>query len=335
MSRSRRLQRLWRELTSHLRTKGVMLLLAGLCWFFVRTDRELEVEFTFPLVVDLSALPGRVLLNNPPREVQVRLRGKGRNLLAFALFKKGRYVLQPDAEGGAHGVSAKNLDAEGAEDLAVQSIFPSVIQVQLDELDTKQLPVRFRGSVSPADDYLLTGGPTLAPETVVVAGAKSILDTLAWVATEWLDLGNRKRDIEETLALRRPWPTLVLGRPAVTLTARIEKRSERRYSGIPLEVLGLPDSLRVAPASFALTVTGGERMLETLTPEQIHAVLDLEQLEPGDARMPCRVIVPPGYSWKDPFPERFTIASRTLAPGDSLAADSLDGAAVRTWLGLP
>lgn len=335
MSRTSRLQRLRRELTSHLRTKLVMLLLAGLCWFFVRTDRELEVEFVFPLVVDLSELPGSVLLNNPPKQVQVRMRGKGRNLLSFALFKKGRYVLRPDAEGGAHGVSAKNLEAEGAEDLAVQSIFPSVIQIQLDELDTKQLPVRFRGTVSPADDYLLTGGPTLLPDRVVVAGARSILDTLAWVATEWTDLGNRKRDVDERLELRKPWPTLSLGRPSVMLSARIERRGERRFSGIPLDVLGLPDSLVVKPGSFALTVIGGDRMLETLVPGQIQAILDLEQIDDSTRSLPCRVIVPTGFSWKDPSPARFTLSARGAWPADSLAADSLSGAAIPAWLGLP
>jgi len=323
MSRPSRLQRLHLELTGHLRTKLVMMLLAGLCWFFVRTERETEVEFTFPLQVDLTELPGMVVLSSPPREVQVRMRGKGRSLLLFALFHKGRYVLRPDPDGGAHAVSAKHLDVEGAEDLAVQSTFPSLIQVQLDELDTKTLPVRFRGAVEAAAGYRLTAGPSVEPASVTAMGARSLLDTLEWVATEWADLSNRKRDVEEQLALRRPWPGLNLARPAVTVRAAIEREAERRFAGIPLEILGLPDSLRVAPGSFALTVTGGERMLETLTPGQIHAVLDLEELEPGATRAPCRVIVPPGFSWKDPLPERFTIAPRRLAPLDSLALDSL------------
>jgi YbbR domain-containing protein len=327
MTRSR-LRRLRTELTSHLRAKLVMLLLAGLGWFFVRTDREMEVEFTFPLEVDLTNLPGRVLLNNPPREVQVRLRGKGRNLLAFALFEQGRYLLRPEAEGGAHGVSAKHLDTGDAEDLAVQAIFPAVIQVQLDELDTRQLPVRFRGTVAAAEGFVLTGGPVLEPETVVVAGARSVLDTLAYVATEWADLSNRKRDLDERLALRRPWPTLSLGRPSVSLKASIEKRVERRLSGIPLEILGSLDSLEVEPLDFSLTLIGGERQLEAMDRGQIRAVLDLAELEPGEGSLPCRVIVPAGTSWRDPQPERFRVRPRQAWPGDSLEADTLAAAVV-------
>ncbi len=311
------------HLTGHLRSKLVMLLLAGLCWFFVRTDRQMEVDFVFPLRVDLDALPGLVLLEKPPVEVHVRLRGRGRSLLAFALFGEGDYVLRPEAEGSeTHGVSTKNLRLTRSKELSVQSIFPAVIHFRLDFLGTRQLPVDFTGVLEPAEGYLLTGGPELLPAEVVVSGAQSVLDTLESVPTEPLDLRESKRDLDEEVELVLPWPTLLLARSTVRLSAQLERIGERRFTGIPLEVHNLSDTLLVTPDSFGLTVLGGERQLEALRPGDIRARLDLTRFPPGVPKLPCQVMIPPGFDWRDPEPALFDIRPARLLL-DSLVADSL------------
>ncbi len=326
-------------MTTHLRTKIMALVLAGICWFFVRTDQIMEVDFTFPLVVDMAETPDMVLLQAPPQTVDVRLRGRGRSLLWFALTSSGEYVLKPDPRNESHGVSTKNLHLRRASDLAVQSIFPSYIQLEMDYISSISLPVLLNGLVEPAEDYLLTDGPVISPERVEVSGPASILDTLKVVQTARVELLRRRRDVAEAVRLRLPWPTLRLNPESISLKARIERISQRRFTQIPLEVIGLPDSLDIQPRSFAITVIGGERQLEMIDSGDVHARVDYNKLLPGARRMPCQVLLPSGYSWRDPEPALFDLVPRgavdslRLLPADSVAVDdsTAESAADRRW----
>lgn len=315
-------QRILSELTSHLRSKLVMLVLAGLCWLLVRSSQEVEVEFDLPLFVDLSQLPGQVLVNKPPEQVHVRLRGRGSELLSFALFKEGVYHLHPDVGSGTYAVSAKHLDLEGAENLSVQSIFPAVLQLKIDELATRRLPVRFRGEVESADGYKLTSGPRIEPTSVVVMGPRSVVDTLVHINTDWTELLNRKRDLDVELKLRRPWPTVDLAGNSASLRARIEKIVERRFHSLPVQLIGGGDTLQIEPDYLALTVIGGEQELSALSADSLRAWIDVADLPPGRRASPCRILVPDGYQWKDPSPSIFRLL-RPLMVYDSLFADSL------------
>ena len=331
--------RLRKFVTTNLRTKIMALVLAGICWFFVRTDQVMEVDFTFPLVVDMDETPDMVLLEAPPKSVDVRLRGRGRSLLWFALTSSGEYILKPDPRNVSHSVSTKNLRLRRASDLAVQSIFPSFIQLEMDYISSISLPVLLDGLVEPAEDYLLTDGPVISPERVEVSGPAGILDTLKVVQTVRVERLRQRRDVSEAVSLRLPWPTLRLSPESISLKARIERISQRRFTQIPLEVLGLPDSMDIQPRSFSITVIGGERQLEMINSGDVHARVDYNKLLPGARRMPCQVLLPTGYSWRDPEPALFDLVSRSpadsliLAPADSTAVEdsTAERAADRRW----
>jgi hypothetical protein len=317
-----KLQWLFTEATGHIRSKVVMLLLAALCWFFVKTDGQMEVDFNFPLNIDMDSAPGMVLLNEPPSEVHVRLRGRGRSLLAFALFRKGSYELRPEQNSSAHGVSAKNLFLDGVQDLSVQSIYPAVIQLKLDRLDTRRIPIEYNGTVSLASGYLMTSRLDIKPVDVLVSGARSILDTLSVIQTEKVNFEREKRDLDKDVPLRLPWPTLNLARNSINLTCRIEKISERRFTGIPLEIRNMPDSLIVSPEYFALTVSGGKRQLDALQISDVKVRINLSRAITPPDKIPCQVIVPSGFNWSNPEPALFDVMMRPEW-ADSLAFDSL------------
>jgi hypothetical protein len=323
-------QRVLNEMTSHLRTKLVMLLLAALCWLLVRSSQEVEVEFDLPLWVDLSQVPGQILVNTPPREVHVRLRGKGSDLLGFALFREGVYHLRPDVGSGTYAVSAKHLDLEGAENLSVQSIFPAVLQLRLDEMATRRLPVRFRGEIEAADGFKLTSSPVLEPAEMVVMGPRSVLDTLSAISTDWTELVNRKREVDVELQLRRPWPTVEIAGGKTRIKARIEKLEERRFDDLPLEWPAAGDTLLLDPDTYSLTLIGGPSELDQMDPDSLRAQLAPRTVHPDSGWLDVLVHVPAGLAWKDLRPGRVELRPRILLP-DSLLLDSLKEGEESSW----
>ncbi len=323
-----RLNKFLAGLTSHLQVKLVLLLLAGVCWFFVHTSKEMEIEFSLPLDVQLDLPSGRTLAENPPSHVQALLKGRGRNLLVFALFGTGRCVVEGGRGGDSVPLTSKHLELEGAVDLSAIAVFPALLRLDVDRLETRRLPVRLAGSLEPAEGFVLTSDPVLEPELVKLTGPRSVLDTLSFIETEPVDLKGRKRDVAEELDLVAPAPSVLLDVTQVRLSATLQRRAERRFTGIPLRVEDLPAPLSVRPRSLDLTIVGGEEALASLEKERIVALLEGARLRPGQTQMPCRIILPPGFSWTNPEPPLFRIVGRRAQKAPATQRrDSLEGAA--------
>jgi len=322
-----RLRGLVQGLTRHVQVKLVLLLLAAVCWFFVHTSQEMEIEFDIPLVLSLDLPKRSTLVTLPPDHVQVLLRGRGRNLLVFALFGEGSCRVDGGRGGESVPLTSKHLELQGAVDLSVAGIFPAVLPLEVDRLETRRLPVRLVGDVDAAEGWVVTE-TRFTPEQVKVTGPRSVLDTLETVPTEVLDLGGRRRDARETVALTPPWPTLELDPATVELELLVDRRAERRFTGVPLEVRNLPAPLTVRPRSLSLTVVGGEKALAALDKDRIQAVLDYRRLDPGQEEAPARITLPAGFSWTDADPPRVRIQGRRPRPAGAPAAgfDSLDPA---------
>lgn len=324
-----RLNKLVAGLASHLQVKLVLLLLAAVCWFFVHTSQEMEIEFALPLELRLDLPAGRTLVENPPATVQVLLKGRGRNLLVFALFGEGRCVVEAGRGGDSVPLSSKHLELQGAVDLSVLSVFPALLRLEVDRLETRRIPVRLAGILEAAEGFVLTGDVQLTPDRVKVTGPRSVLDTLDFIETESVELAHRKRPLDEELSLVGPAPSVVVEPLLVQLRVGVERRAERRFAGIPLRVRDLPAPLSVRPRSLDLTIVGGEEQLAKLDKSQIDAVLDGGSLRPGQTQLPCRIIVPAGFSWTDPQPPLFRIVGRRAQRAPAAEhRDSLDGGAV-------
>jgi hypothetical protein len=305
-----RLRKIVASLASHLQVKLVLLLLAAVSWFFVHTSQEMEVEFALPLVVDMDLPEHRTLVVPPPAEVRVLLKGRGRNLLVFALFGEGRCVVEGGRGGGSVPLTSQLLELDGAVDLSVLSVFPALLNLDVDRLETRRLPVRLAGRLEASDGYVLTGEPRLEPDHVKVSGPRSVLDTLGQVWTEVVGLENRRRGLELDLSLVAPASQVLVEPATVRLVADVQRRAERRFTGIPLRVRNLPAPLSVRPRSLDLTIVGGEDALAALEKKDIQAVLDGARLDPDVSRAPCRIILPDGFSWTDPDPALFRISGR-------------------------
>ncbi|MDP2361475.1 MAG: YbbR-like domain-containing protein [bacterium] len=309
-----RLNKIITALTRHLQVKLVLLLLAAVSWFFVHTSEEMEIEFDLPLELQLDLAEGRTLVTRPPAEVQVLLRGKGRSLLVFALFGEGLVRVEGGRGGESVPLTSRHVELIGAVDLSVAGILPAILPLEVDRLETRRLPVRLKGRVEAGEGWVLTELPELNPGHVKVTGPRSVLDTLSQVETVLVELPARRRDVEEVVPLQRPWPSVDLEPAAVTLHAAVERRAERRFTGIPLRVLHLPAPLSVRPRQLALTVVGGEKALAAFDKDQIEAVLDFTRLAPDQREAPCRIIVPEGFSWTNPDPALFRILGKRSAP---------------------
>ena len=329
-ARPRASEFLGRRLSSNVRTKAAMLGVAFLIWLFVRLDQETTIVVPMPVQVDLSALPGKVLLYPPPEKVSVTLKGRGRSLLGYVLFHHGRYIVRPqDVNEHTHSTEVTNLDLNGRPEVAVLTISPALFTLELDNEHTRTVPITLRARVEAAEGFLLASPPVIQPREVEVRGPGKLLDTLSTIYTDAGDLTRLRKDLKVTLPLSLPFREAQLQTSNVVLSAIVDHVVEQRVDNIPLRLLHNPEGLVPSAASLSVVVQGAERTLEQLRPGEIIAVLDLSLRESPEARVPCQVWVPDGVELRQTLPERFQVHKPGHGPR-SVPADSLGGAARNT-----
>ena len=186
-------------ITENWKMKILALGCALLLWFFVMGERRLEVAYAVP--IELKNVPqGMVVTNDLPRNIDIRLSGP-RALLSDLKEKEVRISI--DLVGLKPGVTTfsrldDHLHLPGG--IQATRISPSFVDVKLERIIDKSVPLRPRLVGQLPGDYLLVAVDVL-PERVIVQGAEGEISAISEVMTERIDLGEIKGNSELTVPL--------------------------------------------------------------------------------------------------------------------------------------
>jgi len=226
------------ERKARLGLRLVSLLLAVVLWLVVTLERT---ENQSVRVVE-SALtfetPNNLILIDPPRSVTVRLRGrtedvKNLNPQMVAVLVDLRQITEP----GVFGVQLNNDNVLLPGDLEVVALEPSIIDLDLDVVESRNLPVRVELSGEPAAGAELLGFQT-QPNQVMATGPRSILSGLTSLSTAAVSLDGHALNFEEVVEMRPPNPLVTAQPSRVRVTLELQPPSlpeteggERRNRG--------------------------------------------------------------------------------------------------------
>jgi YbbR domain-containing protein len=172
---------------------------ALLLWFYVMGERRLEVAYAVP--IELKNVPqGMVVTNDLPKNIDIRLSGP-RALLADLNQKDVRISI--DLVGLKPGVTTfSRLDDHLRLPGGIQTtrISPSFVDVKLEQVIDKTVPLRARLSGQLPGGYQLSSINVL-PAEVVVQGAEGEVAAIIEVMTERIELGEITGSRELTVPL--------------------------------------------------------------------------------------------------------------------------------------
>jgi len=229
---------------------GVAYLLAVGLWFMVNMDREFTYTFKLPVV--LGELPeGQALLQTIPETVQVTVNGTGWNLMSLA---GDLPTIVLDVRRAEVDVLAAARDLIGSADaLTVVRVQPFLLNVRLDERITKRVPVESRLSIEFRNRYDQVGLTRLFPDSIDIAGAKAILDTIRSWPTKVSDIDGVREALDLTLALQDAPYIIQLSQNQVRIEADVAEYTEGE-ARIPIRVRGQPRNQDVvfSPASVVV-----------------------------------------------------------------------------------
>lgn len=179
--------------------KLISLAFAVVLWFFVMGESRMEVAHILPL--EYENLPeGLTIANEVPSSAAVRISGP--RALQMNL-SPGDISLGVDLAGLQPGVTTFRRLEESLNlpsGLKVTRISPSYVDIKLDRVRDKSVPVRVVLTGEPAPGLVVIGVKA-SPDKVIVSGAEGELKGVTEVVTEGVDLAHVEESFSQSVAL--------------------------------------------------------------------------------------------------------------------------------------
>ncbi len=266
------MQRLRALVMDNFNIKVLSLLLALLIHLVVQRDSVREASIDVPLGVANVPLD-QVFVGDLPEQVQIRVRGRWRGIREMLTDRARKLICDigkyRDGERFAfdHRWVAEQL---GAEDIEVLSVRPSAIDVRLEAVAMRKVPIdKVEKTGEPAAGFTI--GPsslTHKPRYVEVTGPASVVKGIKRVRAAPIDISGADSDLRVRTRLLR-----VAGRHIKMSVEEVEVQVKLREQQLtktlerrPVVVRGCPDGMRcvLQPAEAAVTVRGLTRAVRGL-----------------------------------------------------------------------
>ena len=219
--------------TRHIGLKLASLFLSLVVFVHVYTEQEREWALDAPLdIVGISE--DLCFVEPPPQSVEIKVRGKGKDLLKLRLSGARAVVDLADSEAGSVNRVLSGSDIFIPPDLDVtvaEVIEPKVLDVELDSRSAKMIRVVPVYSGSFEQGMELSGPPTVDPEEIRVSGARRVLAGLNYINTLPIDIDGMTSAGTVVADLDCGAMLLDLVPSAVQVTFLLEEREEDSEEG--------------------------------------------------------------------------------------------------------
>lgn len=297
-------------LFSHLTLKFVSVFIAFILWLYVVTSRDYAYTYTFP--VSLNGLSREYTLRYPlPDAVTAKIKGRGRELL-FLLRRGGRVDI--DASHFAVGSHPISLTSDNFKlyynGLAVTDIIPKKVNVVLDYIGQKSVPIRSRMVVIPEEGFIVAKPIIFTPPKAMVSGPQKALNILTEVYTVPETIRGLKLPTTTAVAIDTNIADIKFATKNVKAQIRLESISQRTFKGVRVRKRGFPSDFTgtIAPSRLDISVVGDSTSLYRLSASQIMIYVDYRQLSTeGTKRIRPIIMVPEGLRVVSIKPEYLSV----------------------------
>lgn len=318
-------KRLSSSLPSNWQLKLYMLLLAVVLWVFVVTNQVFEIVLDVPLdIVDQK--PNKVLVSEVPNTIAVRFSGLGRDLVIL------KYIQTPRVELDIHTINyfydypiqtAFVNVPPGLEAEPIAIVGTDTIEVRLEDVLERLLPVVPQVTPSPALGYMISGPVIATPDSVTVFGPQSVVRRLRRVRTDTVRFNALERTLQENVALLPLDPKVRISPSTVRVTVPIDKIAQREIERVTVEAVGVPLGREVImePSTVDVLVDGPAKRLAELNGDSVHVTVDLYNWDPARREYDLKVTTPEGIEPVGTEPEVVGVRLEQVDPSESSSTE--------------
>ncbi len=263
-------------------------------WLMIKMGGE--YAHTYIIRLEYRLPEGFAFRQKPDDKLYLTVKGSGWNLLKYQLAKKKKKTLSLKiTQTKDHTLTPSRLKTQINKslqnyNLQMESSSPEVLEIHLDSLAQKKVPLLLQAEIKPAPGFYLPRPPLLQPDSVTISGAKSLLATIVQWPTEKVKVPeNPKEDQLETsrkipIKPQAPKDSLLEISPEqLTLLIEVEPLVEKIFF-VPVKALHVPnlqDSLDIFPPHVQIKAVVGASHLDSLEAGDFEVIADFAQIQPG------------------------------------------------------
>lgn len=272
---------------------------ATIFWFFSALGKDYNYRIKYPiqLVFDRDSL---IMIKSPSKYLDLEVSGGGWDLFRqnfwFGSDPILFYMDAPTEKTFFTREDISSIISEQLEEFEINIIHNDTISFDIDRRSSKKVALKLDSmSINMEDDYRITSAISISPDSTLISGPESFIDTLkdTWI----FSLGYQEIDnsFDRFVPLGLPDKYEINADPSSTNVTFEVDRFLRIEKTIPIELLNFPDdsSAFLEPTTVQLSFTIQRALEEELEMEDFKVVVDYNMMELKDSLAPAVVVFYP------------------------------------------
>lgn len=232
-----------------------------------------------------------------PETVSLKIKAKGWQLLSLRLGGENQFLISADNDSGLKSKDPFNQLNENtwiSSGINIIEISPRKITYDVEKIKVKKVKIIPEVKIDFSNDYGLATPIKVFPDSVLVAGPKSIMDTLSFVMTNPLELTSLDSPTK-VIAEIKEVRGFQFERKSVELNLDVQRIVEKVFTDIKVVINDIPKDRHIVliPNTLECSLRGGISILGKINSDQITASVFYSQIvyDTTGTIMP-RIIIP-------------------------------------------
>lgn len=243
-------------------------------WGTISLSEEYYANVNVPLRV-VGFPKGYTIGNEIPKNITIKLRGIGWKLFSVNIGKDVTYNISVSGDSGLMKIKLMDYLTDNRwmlSELDIIDIVPNSLSISIERRIKKKLPIVADLNLEFKAGYGLAKQVVLEPDSVVIDGPKSVVNSLTEIKTNTIRLSSLDKFTTKNIGFAY-LPGTSFGRKFVTVNLDIQRIVDKQFDDIYVEVLDVPRGRDVIllPNKISCNVRGGIDILGKLDKDKFRA----------------------------------------------------------------
>ena len=258
------------------------LLLSFTFWTSTKLSNTYTVEESFSII--WTNIPNGIIPSSENQQMNVSISASGIEILIYRLINKSINISLSQAdfsrEKGLVDLRGQEffIQKQFFENTKLNILNPLFLEFKFSRLEEKVFTVVPQIEINLRAGYLIDSSLKVTPDSILVRGPKSILDTLNSIQSDSIIADDLYENFRKIVSLRSI-PEIQLSESKVTVEVAVSRYTEKEFL-INIEVINLPLGTRVKlfPPKAKVRVTLPLSVLRTIKASDFNLVVDYNNI---------------------------------------------------------
>ena len=217
-----------------------------------------------------------------PEEIKIRVRGEGWRLVSINVGPDTEFKVSVGGDSSWHHINLYDYLETNRwllSDVDIIGLYPDTLNFYVERIVSKKLPVASGLDLEFKPGYGLASKIIFKPDSVVVKGPLSFLQSRKEIQTNEIKLELLDSRISSEVSLEQNYG-FIYSSNLIEVVLDVQRIVDKQFDNIPVDVIDIPAGREVVllPNKVNINVRGGIEILGKLKAEQFHAFVKYQTL---------------------------------------------------------